>query len=124
MPVESLRPLVHALLSQLPDDPSSIVISVKSDMDTTPPENGQKIPANGPVYDPAIVYVLEFCTVLTLRDRATTDALGSDVAEALQTVMRNAASYHSTMISRTMFYLLHILHASYVCSCALRPLVY
>lgn len=113
MPVSSLEPLVEALLAQLPDDPSSIVISVKSETDV-PPTNGQKPASPGPVYDPAMVYILELCTVLALRDKETVVALGADVAEALQNVMRHAASYHSIMISRTMFYLLHLLHASYV----------
>ncbi|KAI9053152.1 hypothetical protein LZ554_003418 [Drepanopeziza brunnea f. sp. 'monogermtubi'] len=112
MPVESLKPLIDALLAQLPDDPSSIVISVKSEADTLP-ANGQKTTQNGPVYDPAMVYILELCTVLALRDKETVVALGADVAEALQNVMRHAPSYHSIMISRTMFYLLHLLHASY-----------
>ncbi|OWP02220.1 hypothetical protein B2J93_5607 [Marssonina coronariae] len=112
MPVNSLKPLIDALLAQIPDDPTSIVISVKSETDS-PSTNGQKNAANGPVYDPAIVYLLELCTVLTLRDKETVTALGADVAKALQNVMRNAASYHFIMISRTMFYMLHLLHASY-----------
>ena len=114
MPVESLKPLIQALLEQLPDDPSSIVISVKSETDAAVPTNGQKSASIGQVYDPAMVYLLELCTVLTLRDNETITILGAEVAEALQNVMRNAGSYHSVMISRTVFYLLHILHASYV----------
>ena len=114
MPVESLKPLIQALLAQLPDDPTSIVISVKSETDTAAPTNGQKPANSGPVYDPAMVYILELCTVLALRDKETVAALGADVAEALQNVMRHVGSYHNIMISRTMFYLLHLLHASYV----------
>ena len=114
MPVKSLVPLVSALLAELPDDPTSVVISVKSENETQGPANGQKTMSSGPVYDPAIVYLLEFCTVLALRDNETVLALSAAVAEALQNVMRNAASYHTILISRTMFYLLHLLHASYV----------
>ncbi|KAK0119533.1 GDP/GTP exchange factor for ARF [Cadophora gregata] len=113
MPIESLKPLIQALLAQLPDDPTSIVISVKSETDTVAPTNGQKSANDGPVYDPAMVYILELCTVLALRDKETVAALGADVAEALQNVMRHVGSYHNIMISRTMFYLLHLLHASY-----------
>lgn len=112
MPVASLKPLIRALLAQLPDDPSSIVISVKTEADT-PHVNGQKTSPKEHVYDPAVVYILELCTVLALRDEETVVALGADVAEALQNVMRHAASYHFIMISRTMFYLLHLLHASH-----------
>jgi brefeldin A-resistance guanine nucleotide exchange factor 1 len=114
MPVDSIKPLVQALLAELPDDPTSIVISVKTETDPQAPANSQKSTATGPAYDPAMVYLLELCTVLALRDKETIMALGADVAEALQNVMRNAASYHSIMISRSMFYLLHLLHAGYV----------
>jgi brefeldin A-resistance guanine nucleotide exchange factor 1 len=114
MPVDSIKPLVQALLAELPDDPTSIVISVKTETDPQAPTNGQKSAATGPAYDPAMVYLLELCTVLALRDKETIMALGADVAESLQNVMRNAASYHSIMISRSMFYLLHLLHAGYV----------
>ncbi len=110
MPVAALKPLVQALLDQLPDDPSAIVISVKTEADG--PTNGQK--PNGPIYDPGMVYLLELCTVLTLRDNETVLELGTDVAEALQNVMRNAVNYQPIMISRTIFYLLQLLHASYV----------
>ena len=114
LPVDSLKPLVHALLSQLPDDPSSIVITVKSENEPAAPANGQKSAASGPLYDPSLVYLLEFCTVLTLRDSDTVSSVGGDVAEALQNVMRNASSYHHIIISRTIFYLLHVLQSSYV----------
>jgi brefeldin A-resistance guanine nucleotide exchange factor 1 len=113
MPVKSLMPLVSALLAELPDDPTSVVISVKSENDNQSPANGQKSTSGGPNYDPAMVYLLELCTVLALRDEETVEGLGAAVAGALQNVMRNAASYHSILISRTMFYLLHLLHASY-----------
>lgn len=113
MPTSSLKPLVEALLEQLPDDPTSVVISVKSETEPPTSPNGPKSPA-GPLYDPSMVYLLEFVTVLALRDGETIEALGGDVAEALQNVMRNATSYHPIMISRTMFYLLHLLRASYV----------
>lgn len=113
MPVHSLKPLVQALLAQLPDDPSSIVISVKSENEAASPANGQKRLSTGPIYDPAMVYLLELCTVLALRDSETISFLGGDVAEALLDVMRNASSYHHIMISRTMYYVLLLLHASY-----------
>jgi hypothetical protein len=109
-----LKPLLQALLAELPDDPSSIVINVKSEEDHTAPTNGQKSASSGPVYDPSLVYVLELCTVLALRDEETVAALGGGVAEALQNVMRLATSYHHVIVSRSIFYLLHLLQASYV----------
>ena len=115
MPVQSLKFLIQSLLSQLPDDPSSVVITVKSDTDAvSPPRNGPRPISNGPLYDPAMVYILELCTVLALRDSETINVLGADVAEALQNVMRNASNYHHIMVSRTMYYVLHLLHLSYV----------
>ncbi|CAD6448609.1 ec6aac0d-13fd-4ed0-978d-3fea83eb51c3 [Sclerotinia trifoliorum] len=114
MPVDSLRPLIQALISQLPDDPSSVVISVKSEVDPpSSPINGINGASSGPVYDPSMVYILELCTVLAIRDNETINAFGADVAEALQNVIRNSASWHPLMVSRTIFYLLHLLHASY-----------
>ena len=114
MPVDALKPLIQTLLAQLPDDPSSIVISVKSENEPITSANGQQPLATGPIYDPATVYLLELCTVLALRDSETIAAIGGDVAEALLDVMRNAPNYHHIMISRTMYYVLQILHASYV----------
>ncbi|KAJ8060514.1 hypothetical protein OCU04_010835 [Sclerotinia nivalis] len=114
MPIDSLRPLIQALISQLPDDPSSVVISVKSEVDPpSSPVNGVNGASSGPVYDPSMVYILELCTVLAIRDNETINAFGADVAEALQNVIRNSASWHPLMVSRTIFYLLHLLHASY-----------
>lgn len=115
MPIDSLRPLLQALISQLPDDPSSVVISVKSEVE--PPSssiNGVNGASSEPVYDPSMVYILELCTVLATRDKETINAFGADVAEALQNVIRNASSWHPLMVSRTVFYILHLLHASYV----------
>lgn len=114
LPATSLKPLVQALLAELPDDPSSIVINVKSEEDHLAPTNGQKSGSNGLVYDPSLVYILELCTVLALRDEETIAALGGGVAEALQNVMRLASSYHHVIVSRSIFYLLHVLQASYV----------
>ncbi|ESZ95908.1 hypothetical protein SBOR_3721 [Sclerotinia borealis F-4128] len=114
MPVDSLRPLLQALISQLPDDPSSVVISVKSEVEPpSSPANGVNGAFSGSLYDPSIVYILELCTVLAIRDNETIDAFGADVAEALQNIIRNSPSWHPLMVSRTILYLLHLLRASY-----------
>lgn len=114
MPVEGLQTLVRALLSHLPEDPSSGIITLKPDAAPPVTLNGQKLMADGPVYNPATVYILELSTVLALRDEETVQVLGSEVADALQNVIRDAANYHNTMISRAVFYLLNLLQASYV----------
>jgi golgi-specific brefeldin A-resistance guanine nucleotide exchange factor 1 len=114
MPPPALKHLIHALLSQLPEDPSATIISVKSDAAPSVAINGQNRTSDGPVYDPAIVYLLELSTVLALRDDQSQRTVGQEVAEALQNVIRDAANYHHIMVSRTAFYLLRLLHSSYV----------
>ncbi|KAI1203886.1 Sec7-domain-containing protein [Nemania serpens] len=116
LPVSALSPLMEALLGQLPDDESSNVPVI-----TVKPENGPSSPASGgnkvahtkPTYDPAVVYVLEFCTVLVLRSPETIQLLGKHVAEALQTILRNSGRYHSALVSRAAYYQFNMLKASY-----------
>lgn len=103
-----------ALLSQLPEDPINEVISGNSEAGQAGAANGQRDPSKGAIYDPAIVYLLELSTVLALRDSETVNALGAEVVEALQNVIRNAAEYHHIIVSRAMFYLLNLLHATHV----------
>lgn len=76
--------------------------------------NGQKNLSDGQVYDPAFVYILELCTVLSLKDENSVVKSGAQVSEALQNVIRDSANYHPTLIARAVFYLLNLLHASYV----------
>lgn len=78
------------------------------------PTNGVNSAPYSPVYDPSMVYILELCTVLATRDNETINEFGADVAVALQNVIRNPSSWHPLMVSRTIYYLLHLLHASYV----------
>lgn len=67
------------------------------------------------VYNPSAVYVLELASMLAIRDENSALAVGRDVAEALQDVVRNAPNLHPMIVSRAVFYLLHLLEASYVC---------
>ncbi|KAI0021541.1 Sec7-domain-containing protein [Xylariomycetidae sp. FL0641] len=116
LPVGSLPPLVEALLKQLPDDESSSVpvITVKPESVPSSPSSGTTKPATKkPAYDPAVAYVLEFCTVLTLRNAETVELLGKSVADALQMVLRNAGRYHPILVSRAAYYQFNVLKASY-----------
>jgi brefeldin A-resistance guanine nucleotide exchange factor 1 len=118
LPEESLEALVEALLGEIPDDNGSgIVITVKN-ADNVPgsPSNGQKPRQTGPVYDPAMIYILEFCTILALRDESTTELLGKRVVDVLQAVLRDVASYHPILVARATFYLFKLLQAGYVSS--------
>ncbi|KAH9810480.1 GEA2-GDP/GTP exchange factor for ARF [Teratosphaeria destructans] len=115
--LDSLRSLTDSLLSHLPEQESPRVISVKPDIPAPTPlrGNGQKLSQNAepqPVYDPAVVYVLELATILALRDEETITALGPDVSEALQAVIGDAEHLHPVALSRTVFYLLALLRAS------------
>jgi brefeldin A-resistance guanine nucleotide exchange factor 1 len=105
---------VDTLLDQIPEDNGSTVITVK--VENIPPShaNGQKARQSSAVYDPALVYILEFCTVLALRDDSTVELLGKRVVEAIQTILRDVPRYHPILIERATFYLFSLLHASYV----------
>lgn len=112
LPVQSLKALTSALLSHLPEADSPRVIAVKPELPSPPRTNGTKSSSEAPVYNPAVVYVLELATILALRDEETITGLGADVADALQTVIRDADRLHSVALSRTVFYLLSLLRAS------------
>lgn len=108
-------------MDSLPDDHSTTVISVKTEnMPVTPLTNGQKAAQNGPKYDPAVVYALEFCTTLAIRDEDTIAKLGKPVVEALQAVLRDASRYHVITVSRATFYVLKLLNLSFVCAFSCR----
>jgi brefeldin A-resistance guanine nucleotide exchange factor 1 len=114
LPVDSLKALTMSLLSHLPEADSPRVISVKPELPAPSPvrANGTKTRDDPPMYNPAVVYVLELATILALRDEETITTLGPDVAEALQTVTRDADRLHPVALSRTVFYLLSLLRAS------------
>jgi len=115
--VDDLSRLVEALLHELPEDQDASVISVKAEnvplTPPTPPANGQKVDGGPLQYDAAVVYILEYCTVLALRDEATIEALGKQVTEALFAILRTPASRHSIIVSRATLYLLRLLQAGY-----------
>lgn len=116
MPPNALQSLLSALLAQLPEESSPVVIVVKPALpahSTTKP-NGHRVSSNSPGYDPSMVYVLELATIIALRDQETIRTLGKDVVEALHNAIRNAASSHPLIVSRAVFYLLHILAVSHV----------
>ncbi|GKT92802.1 sec7 domain-containing protein [Colletotrichum tofieldiae] len=92
---------------------SPTVIVVKSENMPAAPINGQKSAQTSVVYDPAMAYILEFSTVLALRDQNTVQLIGKRVIEALQAVLRDAVNYHYLIVSRATFYLLKLLQVSY-----------
>ena len=65
-------------------------------------------------YDPSVVYILELATLLAIRDETTSAAVGREVAEALQNVVRDANNTHPLTLSRAIFYLLYLLKIGHV----------
>ncbi|KAI9842635.1 MAG: GDP/GTP exchange factor for ARF [Sclerophora amabilis] len=123
MPLNPLKALNKALLAKLPEENSPVVIVVKPEVPAASYPNGQRPTTKGIVYDPAVVYVLEFATVLALRNETTVRELGKDVAEALQSVIRDASNVHPTVVSRSVFYLLRLLQSSHEHSFLRAPVV-
>lgn len=106
---------MQALLEELPEDSGSAVITIKTDTPRPAPEVRQPGPtASALKYEPAMVYILELSTVLVVRDEETVEALGKEVAEALQGIIRNAGQYHHILVSRAVYYIFRLLVASYV----------
>ena len=110
----SLKSLIASLIAQIPESSSPRVIVVKPEIPAPSPlrPNGTRPQSKKPVYDPCLVYILEMATVLALRDIETIEQLGQQVANALQTVIRDAAHVHSVVLSRSVYYLLLLLKAS------------
>ena len=116
LPPESLTALIRALLEQLPEDSSPVLISVKPEPGSPNPVmiNGHRINTATTTYDPRIVYILELASMLAIKDENSTAAVGKDVTEALQNFVRGSANTHPLVVSRAVFYLLHLLSASHV----------
>lgn len=116
MPAKSLNALVQALLEQLPEESSPVVIVVKSDRPNPAPvrTNSHRTTSQGLLYDPSVVFILELATIIAMRDEETIELIGQAVADALQNVLRDASNVHPLVISRVVFYLLHLLNRSQV----------
>ncbi len=118
LPVESLKRLVQSLLTQLPESTSPRVIVVKPEMPAPSPvrPNGVKARPNTPAYEPSVLFILELATTLTIRDAETIEALGKDVANALEGFVRDATLMHPLVLARVIYYLLTLIRVSNVSS--------
>ncbi len=116
MPPESRQSLVQALLNKLPEPASPVVISVRPERPVTSPSrtNGHRTNPSTPSYDPSLVFVLELATIFATRDQRSVALMGQAVADALQTIIRDAANVHPMVLSRAIFYLLYLLNVSQV----------
>ena len=61
-----------------------------------------------------MVYLLELSTLLATRDVETVESTGKQVFDSLQSILRDPNQWHATTISRTTFYALKMMKASYV----------
>jgi brefeldin A-resistance guanine nucleotide exchange factor 1 len=107
--------LVDALLGEIADEGHTSVMAVRTrhtEVDPVIPD--APIGSRGPGYDPSFVYILEFCTVIACRDAATAEATAKPVINTLMQVLRAPARFHYLTVARSSFYILSLLHASYV----------
>lgn len=114
LPSAQLEKLVNALLSEMPDAPTPVVV-VKPDVRPAPVTarvNGTRT-KQGPGYDAGAVFLLELATRLTIRDESTVATAGEAVTNALQSAVRNASNLHPLAISRIVQYLLDLLRHSF-----------
>lgn len=120
MPPEGRESLVRALLKQLPEQSSPVVIVIRPEKPAPAPirTNGRRSNASTPAYDPSVVFVLELSTILATRDPESVTVMGQAVADALQAIVRDAANVHPLILSRAVFYLLYVMNASQVGRCA------
>lgn len=112
LPLSSVVSLVESLTNLLPEDSTPAVIVVKHEKPASRPANGKD--PNQPSYDPAMIYLLELATILTLRDQKTLEAVGEALATSLQAFIRDARNLHPLALSRIITYLLNLLRLSHV----------
>ena len=116
LPKESVPLVVTAILSQLPEEPSPIVV-VKPERPTPMPNRPEvsRTSRSSAAYNPTTVFLLEFATILTLRDEETVAAAGESLTASLQTAIRDASNLHPVTSSRMVHYLLDLLRLAFVC---------
>lgn len=112
LPAPALESLVESLISLLPEDSPSVIV-VKHERQTARPANG-KIDSNQTSYDPAMIYLLELATIITLRDSQTLETIGEALSTSLQAFIRDAGNLHPLALSRIITYLLNLLRLGHV----------
>lgn len=114
LPTAQIKTLVAALLSQVEDSTPVVTVKPERPIPVTVRVNGHRMPKAGPEYDPGTVFLLEYATLLTLRDEGTIAAAGEGLTGTLQNYVRDAANLHPLAASRIVHYLLELLRHSYV----------
>lgn len=115
LPTESVQLVVAAILSQLPEEPSPIVVVKPERPISMPNRHDSPRPSrSSAAYNPSTVFLLEFATTLTLRDEDTVAAAGESLTASLQTTIRDASNLHPLTSSRVVHYLLELLRLAFV----------
>ena len=107
--------LVRALLSQMEE--SSPVVSVKPErpIPVTARMNGHvRGGKRGAEYDPGTMFLLEFATILALRDEETVAETGERLTGVLQNAVRDVSNLHPLAAGRIVRYLLDLLRYGFV----------
>ncbi|KAL7785255.1 hypothetical protein V8C37DRAFT_394436 [Trichoderma ceciliae] len=113
LPTARIDILVQALLDQLPQNDHSAVIGVKQDNVTVSSTNGPISSRSLPSYDPTTPFILELCTILTIRDGGCTANTAKQVLDAVHSILRDYGQWHGVAISRAAFYGFTILKSGY-----------
>ncbi|KAG6070005.1 hypothetical protein E4U16_007218 [Claviceps sp. LM84 group G4] len=113
LPVLPTTHLIEALLDQIPEDDRNTVITVKQD--STPAVAATNHPATSshPTYDPTVAYILEFCTILTLKNDELIHSMGRPVFSVVLGLLRDPMKWHPITLSRATFHAFSILKKSY-----------
>lgn len=114
LPASAANVLVGALLDQLPENNQEVVITVRQEGMPSPSANGQDPSSGALKYDPTVAFILEFCTVLAIRDEESVEAMGKQVFDTVQGILRDSTQWHPITVARASFYALKVLKASYV----------
>lgn len=113
LPPEQTKLLVNALLSHIEESTPVVTVKPERPMPVTARVNGHR-QASGPQYDPGTLFLLEFATILSLRDDETIAATGERLVGTLHNHVRDASNLHPVAASRVVRYLLDMLRHGFV----------
>ncbi|ETN45169.1 uncharacterized protein HMPREF1541_10046 [Cyphellophora europaea CBS 101466] len=112
LPAEQTKLLVNALLSHIEDSSPVVTVKPERPMPVTARVNGHR-QTSGPRYDPGNIFLLEFATILSIRDEDTMAATGERLAGTLHNHVRDASNLHPVAAARVVRYLLDMLRHGY-----------
>ncbi|KAG5981365.1 hypothetical protein E4U55_003007 [Claviceps digitariae] len=113
LPVLPTTHLIEALLDQILEDDQNTVITVKQDTIPTASGTIQGATSYQPTYDPTVAYILEFCTILALKNMELMQSMSRVVFSAILGLLRDPAKWHPITLSLATFHALSILKKSY-----------